>query len=144
VAVAYWVGANFGDNLAQKSWLFGGVLVLFQVTPISPGSIVRGLYVVGLVIKERNYKDYKVALWLAFVKYIGYLAFPIQMAYEYPTLSRFMAGRWATGLIHHVPVFGERGALLEHGAFNLFFNRLITIQRKRREKRAAKAPDAHQ
>ncbi len=144
VAVAYWVGANYGDNLAQKSWLFGGVLVLFQVTPISPGSILRGLYVVGLVIKERNYKDYKVALWLGFVKYIGYLAFPIQMAYEYPILSRFMAARWATGIIHHVPVFGERGALLEHGVFNLFFNRLITIQRKRREKRAAKATDAHQ
>ena len=67
------------------------ILVLFQITPISPGSLVRGLYVLYLVIKERNFKDYNIAFTLSFFKYIGYLAFPIQMAYRYPDLARFMA-----------------------------------------------------
>jgi hypothetical protein len=107
-----------------------GILALFQVTPISPGSMVRGLYVVYLVIKERNFKDYNIAVFLGFFKYIGYLAFPIQMAYRYPALARFMAGHWATEAVHVVPVFGEGGALLEHGVFSLFYNWPLTIRRK--------------
>jgi len=71
--------------------------------------------VLYLVIRERNIKDYNIALVLAFFKYVGYLAFPIQMAYRYPVLARFMAVHWATSAVHIVPVFGESGALLEHG-----------------------------
>lgn len=108
----------------------GIILGLFQVTPISPGSIVRGLYVTFLVLKERNYKDYNIAFILSFFKYIGYLAFPIQMAYRYPDLARFMAGHWATEAVHFVPVFGERGALLEHGIFDLFYNYPLTVRRR--------------
>jgi len=106
-----------------------GILALFQVIPVSPGSLARGLYVLFLVIRERNFKDYSVALFLAFFKYIGYLAFPIQMTYRYPTLARFMAGHWATESVHAVPVFGESGALLEHGVFCLFYNWPLTIRR---------------
>ncbi|HUH65987.1 MAG TPA: hypothetical protein VLZ07_06095 [Syntrophales bacterium] len=120
-----------------------GILALFQVIPVSPGSLARGLYVVGLVVRERNFKDYSVALFLAFFKYIGYLAFPIQMTYRYPALARFMAGHWATESVHVVPVFGERGALLEHGVFCLFYNWPLTIRRHmdlRAEKRAHMKP----
>ncbi|HYA14974.1 MAG TPA: hypothetical protein VEF33_11600 [Syntrophales bacterium] len=106
-----------------------GILALFQVIPVSPGSLARGLYVLFLVIRERNFKDYSVALFLAFFKYIGYLAFPIQMTYRYPTLARFMAGHWSTESVHAVPVFGESGALLEHGVFCLFYNWPLTIRR---------------
>jgi len=102
---------------------FAAILVFFQVFPISPGSICRGLYVVYLMIRERNFRDYAVAAPLSFVKYIGYLAFPIQMTAAYPALSQFMAGRWATGAVHIIPVFGEKGALLEHYVFDWFFNR---------------------
>jgi len=116
-----------------------GILALFQVTPISPGSIVRGLYVVYLVIKERNFKDYNIAVFLGFFKYIGYLAFPIQMAYRYPALARFMAGHWATEAVHIVPVFGERGALLEHSVFNLFYNWPLTIRRRMRKRAEIRA-----
>jgi hypothetical protein len=56
------------------------------------------------------------------VKYIGYLAFPLQMTTSYPALAQFLAGRWATQAVHIVPVFGEKGALLEHWVFDLFFN----------------------
>ena len=108
------------------------ILVLFQITPISPGSLVRGFYVLALVIRERNIKDYQIALPLSFFKYIGYLAFPIQMTYRYPALARFMAGHWATEAVHVVPVFGEAGALLEHAVFNLFYNWPLTIRRRLR------------
>ena len=119
-----------------------GILAAFQITPVSPGSLVRGLYVVYLVIRDRNFKDYNIAVFLGFFKYIGYLAFPIQMAYRYPALARFMAAHWATEAVHFVPVFGEHGALLEHAVFDTFYNRPLTIRRrmKRRAERRAGQP----
>lgn len=123
-----------------QAWVIGlGIIALFQVVPISPGSLVRGLYVLCLVIRERNFKDYNVAVFLGFFKYIGYLAFPIQMAYRYPTLARFMAGHWATEAVHLVPVFGERGALLEREVFNLFYNWPLTIRRRMRKRAHVRA-----
>lgn len=117
----------------------GLILGFFQIIPISPGSLVRGLYVTFLVIKERNFRDYNVAFFISFFKYIGYLAFPIQMAYRYPDLARFMAGRWAIGVSHIVPVFGERGALLEHAVFDLFYNFPLTLRRRFRQRREHRA-----
>jgi hypothetical protein len=58
------------------------------------------------------------------------------MTYRYPALARFMAAHWATDAVHIVPVFGERGALLEHGVFSLFYNWPLTI-RRRMQARAA-------
>ncbi len=130
VAWIYW--RKTGDELGA-----GGILVLFQIIPISPGSICRGLYTVGIAIYDRSFKDYNIAVFLSFVKYIGYLAFPIQMTYHYPALARFMAAHWATAAVHIVPVFGERGALLEHGVFCLFYNWPLTIRRRMRERRQA-------
>jgi len=112
----------------------GAILIAFQITPISPGSLVRGFYVLYLVIRERNFKDYNIAVFLGFFKYIGYLAFPIQMTYHYPALARFMAAHWATEVTHIVPVFGERGALLEHWVFRLFYNWPLTIRRRMRKR----------
>ncbi len=115
------------------------ILAAFQLTLISPGSLVRGFYVLYLVIRERNFKDYNIAVVLGFFKYIGYLAFPIQMTYHYPTLARFMAAHWATEAAHIVPVFGERGALLEHWAFCLFYNWPLTIRRRMRKRAEIRA-----
>ena len=118
-----------------QAWGIGlGIIALFQVVPISPGSLVRGLYVLYLVVKERNIRDYNIAIFLGFFKYIGYLAFPIQMAYRYPALARFMARHWATEAVHVVPVFGESGALLEHEVFSSFYNRPLTIRRRMRKR----------
>jgi hypothetical protein len=108
----------------------GGILVLFQIIPISPGSLARGLYAVGIAVYDRSFKDYNIAVFLSFFKYIGYLAFPIQMTYRYPAISRFMASHFATEIVHIVPVFGERGALLEHWVFCLFYNWPLTIRRR--------------
>ncbi len=127
----------------EASLRAGLILGLFQVIPISPGSLVRGLYVTFLVLRERNFKDYNIAFFLSFFKYIGYLAFPIQMAYRYPDLARFMAGHWATGAVHVVPVFGERGALLEHAVFDRFYNFPLTVRRrmqKRQQRRSQQKP----
>jgi hypothetical protein len=114
----------------QASVAAGLILGLFQVVPISPGSFARGLYTTGLVLRERNFKDYKMAFAISYFKYIGYLAFPLQMAYRYPELARFMAGHWSTGAVHIVPVFGEKGAWLEHFVFDTFYNFPLTIQRR--------------
>lgn len=110
-----------------KSWevaagAFVAVVALFQILPVSPGSICRGSYVLYLMIRERDVRSYLIAAPLSFVKYIGYLAFPLQMVTRYPALAQFLAGRWATGAVHVIPVFGEKGALLEHWVFDLFFN----------------------
>jgi len=121
----------------------GGIVLLFQITPISPGSIARGLWTVGIMLYDRSFKDYNIAVFLSFVKYIGYLAFPIQMTYRYPALARFMAVHWATEAVHVVPVFGEHGALLEHWIFRLFYNWPLTVRRRmkrRAELRAALRP----
>lgn len=144
VLVAITYVAMHPEMPRAQAWAIGlGIIALFQVVPISPGSLVRGLYVLYLVIRERNFKDYNIAVFLGFFKYIGYLAFPIQMTYHYPALARFMAGHWATEAVHFVPVFGERGALLEHEVFCLFYNWPLTIRRrmrKREEIRAAMEP----
>lgn len=134
VAVAVWykVSHNLPWGEAWDEMLL--ILAVFQVTPISPGSLVRGLYVLYLVIRERNFKDYNIAVFMGFFKYIGYLSFPIQMAYRYPALARFMAGHWATGAVHIVPVFGEHGALMEHAVFDLFYNYPLTVRRRIRER----------
>jgi len=140
VAVAF-IYVKLNPDLSwQQATLHAGIILgLFQVTPISPGSLVRGLYVSFLILRERNFKDYNIAFSLSFLKYIGYLAFPIQMAYRYPELARFMAGHWATGAVHIVPVFGERGALLEHVFFDLFYNYPLNIRRRIRQRRELRA-----
>jgi hypothetical protein len=132
LAWIYW--RKTGDELGA-----GGIVILFQVIPISPGSLARGLYAVGIAIYDRSFKDYNIAVFLSFFKYIGYLAFPIQMTYRYPALARFMAAHWATEAVHIVPVFGERGALLEHWIFCLFYNWPLTIRRRMRRRAQIRA-----
>jgi hypothetical protein len=93
---AYFVITHPEMPPAEAYTVAAGIITLFQVIPVSPGSLMRGLYVLYVVIRERNFRDYRIALFLAFFKYIGYLSFPIQMTYRYPALARFMAGFWAT------------------------------------------------
>ncbi len=129
VIVAIYSMIRFGKTWGEGLLIAGGVLAAFQATPISPGSLTRGSYVLYLMIKERNFKNYWIAALVSFWHYIGYLAFPIQMVAKFPALSRLMAGRWATNIVHIIPVFGERGALLEHWVFDLFFNVPISLRR---------------
>ena len=131
VLIAIIFVASHPEMPRAQAWGIGvGIIALFQVIPISPGSLARGFYVVYLLIRERNFKNYNIAIFLSFFKYIGYLAFPIQMTQHYPALARFMAGHWATEAVHIIPVFGEQGALLEHWVFNLFYNWPLTIRRR--------------
>jgi len=130
---------GWAEGTARAALIVGA----FNLLPVSPGSLVRGFYVLGLCIKERNIKDYRLALPVSFFKIIGYLAFPLQMAYRFPELARFMAGHWATEAVHVVPVFGERGAWLEHAVFDAFYNYPLSLGirvRERDELAAAKKP----
>lgn len=125
VIAGIWVAAVIlarGNSWQMALMAFGGIVAAFQAIPISPGSICRGSFVVYLMIRERNWRDYLIACPLSFVKYIGYLAFPLQMTTAYPELARFLCARWATRMVHLIPVFGEKGALLEHWAFDLSLN----------------------
>ncbi|MDW7681420.1 MAG: hypothetical protein SCK70_12715, partial [bacterium] len=133
VVVAVYVMIRFGETWSEGLLYAGAVFAFFQATPISPGSLVRGLYVLFLMIKERDIKNYWIAALISFWHYVGYLGFPIQMVAKFPALSRLMAGRWATNIVHIIPVFGERGALLEHWVFDLFFNVPISIRKKIRK-----------
>ena len=118
-----------GGSPAEATAAAVAVAVFLQTTPISPGSLTRGAYVFFMMIKDRDIKNYWIAAFVSFWHYIGYLAFPIQMVVKYPDLARFMAGRWAAKLVNIIPVFGERGALLEHWMFDGFFNAPITVRR---------------
>ena len=142
IAVIYVLGhPEFGwaEATARAALIIGA----FNLLPVSPGSLVRGFYVLGLCVKERNIKDYRLALPVSFFKIIGYLAFPLQMAYRFPELARFMAGHWATEAVHVVPVFGERGAWLEHAVFDAFYNYPLSLGIRIRERdRIAAATEA--
>ena len=101
-----------------------------QLMPISPGSIARGVFVLYLMIRERDLRNYYIAAPVSFLHVVGYLAFPLQMVAHDPALARFMAGRWAKHIVSVVPVFGESGGLPEHAVFDLFFNVPLSIKRR--------------
>jgi hypothetical protein len=141
LAIGLYLALNYGKSFRDSLTIAGATVAVFQITPVSPGSLLRGLYVLYLLARTRKFGDYNVAVFLAFFKYVGYLAFPVQMAYRYPALARFMASHWATGAVRAVPVFGEHGALLEHTVFDLFYNYLLTLRRRmriRQQRRAGK------
>lgn len=102
---------------------------LVQLSPISPGSIARGLFVLYLMVRERDVKNYYIAAPVSFLHVVGYLAFPLQMVAHDPALARFLAGRWSKSVVRFVPVFGEAGGLPEHAVFDLFFNLPLSIKR---------------
>ncbi|HSQ79007.1 MAG TPA: hypothetical protein VLN41_00290 [Candidatus Bathyarchaeia archaeon] len=142
IALVYVLGhPEFGwaEATARAAIMIGA----FNLLPVSPGSLVRGFYTLGVCIKERNFRDYKLALPVGFFKIIGYLAFPLQMAYRFPELARFMAGHWATEAVHVIPVFGERGAWLEHAVFDACYNFPLSLGvriRKRDDLAAERKP----
>ena len=130
LVMALWALFFMGKSWAEGTAWALGILAAFQATPISPGSLVRGTYVVYLMIKERNWRNYWIAVLVSYWHYVGYLGFPLQMVGEFPSLARFMAGRWATKMVGVIPVFGERGALFEHWVFDVFFNIPLTLKRR--------------
>ena len=134
IVAFFYIRLHPGLTGQQAALAAGLILGIFQVIPVSPGSIARGIYTTSLIIRERNFKDYSLALAISFFKYIGYFAFPLQMAYRYPELARFMAGHSATGAVHIVPIFGEKGAWLEHAVFDLFYNYPLSLRRRIRER----------
>jgi len=61
----------------EQAWLHAlGIIAALQVVPVSPGSHARGLYMVYLVIRERNIKDYTIVVFLGFFKIHRLTSFP--------------------------------------------------------------------
>jgi hypothetical protein len=121
-----YLGASWGQSILHGT-IAAGVI---QFLPISPGSSARGLFVLYLMIRERDIRSYYIAAPVSFIHVVGYLAFPFQMVGHDPALARFMAGRWAKSLVHVVPVFGEKGGLLEHAVFDFFFNLPLSVKQR--------------
>ncbi|MFQ5525088.1 MAG: hypothetical protein ACE5GX_02395 [Thermoanaerobaculia bacterium] len=134
VAVAaycfFYRGLGWPESLAYGA----AAAAAIQLLPVSPGSITRGVFVLFLMIRERDVRSYYIAAPISFLHVIGYLAFPLQMMTHNPALARFLAGRWARRMAHLTPVFGERGALLEHAVFDVFFNLPLSIARGLRQR----------
>ena len=110
----------------------------FAILPISPGSIVRGLYVAWVAWRRKQLSRLRIALLLSFWRYIGFLGFPLQMAYTFPALSRFAATLWVSRLINFIPHYGKPGSLLEHRIFDLLFNVPLSLARLYRDARGSR------
>jgi hypothetical protein len=130
VLLAVYAYFNFGDSWHESLAYAMASMIVVSVLPISPGSFLRGSYVVYLMIRERNVRNYWLAALLSYWHYVGYLGFPLQMAKEFPALARLIASRWVTRVVKVVPVFGESGALLEHLVFDLCVNAPLSIRRR--------------
>ena len=133
-AVTFYCLSVRGLSWPESLGLGTAAAAAIQLLPISPGSIARGVFVLYLMIRERDIKNYYIAAPVSFLHVVGYLAFPLQMVTQNPALARFLAGRWTKNTVHIVPVFGESGALLEHGVFDLFFNLPLSLSRAVRER----------
>jgi hypothetical protein len=128
-AVAGYCSVYRGLSWPESLGYGAAAAAAIQLLPISPGSIARGVFVLFLMIKERDIRNYYVAAPISFLHVIGYLAFPLQMVTHNPALARFLAGRWTMQTVHIVPVFGERGGLLEHTVFDTLFNAPLSAAR---------------
>ncbi|MBN1425022.1 hypothetical protein JXA88_10730 [Candidatus Fermentibacteria bacterium] len=146
VAVTLYCVLYRGLSWAESLGLGTAAAATIQLLPISPGSITRGVFVLYLMIKERDIKNYYIAAPISFIHVLGYLAFPFQMVTHNPALARFLAGRWTRRVVRVVPVFGEHGGLLEHCMFDLFFNVPLSfarlLKRQRKSPRAPRTPSA--
>jgi len=78
-------------------------------------------------------------VFLRFIKYFGCFGFSIQITFYFPVMSWFFAAHLANKTGHIFPVFGERGALLEHWIFCLFYNWPLTIRRRMRRRAEMRA-----
>ncbi len=134
LAVSYYT--YYVQHIDWKTALAAGAAAgtAIQLMPISPGSIARGLFVLYLMIRERDIRNYYIAAPVSFLHVIGYLAFPLQMVAHDPALARFMAGRWAKSAVRIIPVFGESGGLPEHAVFDTFFNFPLSLKRRFKER----------
>ena len=144
-AVVLLIGAIYahahGLSFIAGVRLVAAWLAIFAVVPMSPGSLARGLYVVWLAVQRKMVRRLKVALVVSFWRYVGYLAFPLQMATTFPALSRYMAARWATDAVRLIPYYGEPGGRLEHIVFDLFFNLPLSLARRRQDRQASRQAD---
>ncbi|MBU1693919.1 MAG: hypothetical protein KKC51_08130 [Verrucomicrobia bacterium] len=135
LAGAVWYSWTRDLSLTEGARLAALGLAFFAVAPMSPGSLMRGLFVLGVVLRRRSIKGLRIALAFSFWRYIGYMAFPLQMVSAFPALARYLAARWATHAVRLVPVFGKPGGLLEHRMFDLTFNVPLTLARRWRRSR---------
>ncbi len=130
VSVATLIYARLHNlSAGESAAIVGGALAFFAVFPLSPGSLSRGLFTLGVVVWKRRLRGFRVALLCSFFRYVGYSAFPLQMVATFPALARYLAAEAATAAVRRVPRLGARGGRLEYAMFDLFFNAPLSIGR---------------
>lgn len=128
-------GHAHGWGTARTAECLAVVGAFFAVSPVSPGSLMRGLAVLIWVIRRKQLKGFKTALFCSFWRYIGMSAFPIQMVTTFPELARLLAARSTRRMTRLVPVLGRPGGRLEYWLFTLLFNVPIRFMKKRKSGR---------
>lgn len=130
LAGAAWYSLSRGLSFAEGAKLAAMGWAFFAVFPMSPGSLARGLFVLAVALKRRSARGLRIALVFSFWRYVGYMAFPLQMVSAFPALARYLAARWATHAVRVIPVYGREGGLLEYRMFDLAFNLPLTLARR--------------
>lgn len=134
LSLALYVFLNYGGTWPQSLGMAAMVMASFAVLPMTPGSFVRGTWITATMIRERQYKEYRLVAFLSFWQYIGFISVPLQVVFRFPALSVLLLTQLARKAAHRVPVFGESGALLEHKVFDLVFNVPLSIMTRLRRR----------
>jgi len=101
---------------------------------MSPGGVMRFLYCVCQWIRHPRV-SYAAASALALFRAVGYLSFPVQIARTYPQFSGYLLTWSVCHLVNMVPVFGERGGLLNIWATTVLLSWPASARTWRAERR---------
>ncbi len=76
---------------------------------------LRTLYTIYRAIRNRGKGfSYRYAFVIGMIPHIGILAYPAQMSFTHPELSRFLSRNQASGVGTYFPLFGGTDSRLEH------------------------------
>jgi hypothetical protein len=137
LVLAIYVFMTYGKSWPESLGLAAAVMASFAVLPVTPGSLLRGLWITALMIRERRFKEYRTVAFLSFFQYIGFLSVPLQLGFRFPALSRLLLTELARKAANRIPVFGESGALFEHKVFDLVFNVPVSFMTRVRRRSPA-------
>jgi len=137
LTLALYVFMTYGRTWPESLGLAAAVMASFAVLPVTPGSLLRGLWITAVMIRERRFKEYRVVAFLSFWQYIGFISVPLQVVFRFPALSLLLLTQLARKAANRIPVFGESGALFEHKVFDLVFNVPVSIMTRLRRRSPA-------
>lgn len=104
------------------------------IAMISPAGVLRFGYCLVQWARNRHV-PYGIATALAYIRGVGDLAFMVQIAKTYPQFSGYLLTSSLCHLVNMVPVFGERGGLLNIWVATVFLSWPASLKALLRERR---------